>query len=221
MTNPLYDDATVEAAAIARWDHGREDAGDMTEWDMRHPAFREGDMESMEAALAVAAPLIAARALNAAADALLALPSAAVNDGSRRDSIGARKARARQDERGVIAHWLRARADGTVPRIVLTYATPSTPCADERMEAVRVAAEGLFSSLGAAVPLTARVWIICDTCGAEGPQADTLGDALAIRPPGWRHTDDGADYCTDCGRSATPADPDTIRAIRAGRKDAS
>ena len=83
--------------------------------------------------------------------------------------------------------------------VVLTYTTPSTPDADERMEAVREAAEELFDSLGHAVPLTGRVWIICDTCGAEGPKADTLGDALAMRPPGWRHTDDGADYCTDCG----------------------
>ena len=58
----LITDAMVEAAAKARWDHGREDAGDMTEWDMRHPAFREFDTDAMRAAIEAAAPAIAAKA---------------------------------------------------------------------------------------------------------------------------------------------------------------
>ena len=93
---------------------------------------------------------------------------------------------------------------------LVSCTTPSTPDADERMEAVRAAAEGLFDALGHPVPLTGRVWIICDTCGAAGPEADTLGGALAMRPPGWRHTNDGADYCADCGHPDAPRDSAVI-----------
>ena len=64
----LITDAMVESAAKTRWDYSREDAGDMTEWEMRHPAFREHDTEAMRAALEAAAPLIAALALRVAAD---------------------------------------------------------------------------------------------------------------------------------------------------------
>lgn len=56
----LVTDEVVETAARARWDHSR--SGDLTEWEMRHPAFREHDTETMRAALEAAAPLIAAKA---------------------------------------------------------------------------------------------------------------------------------------------------------------
>lgn len=78
--------------------------------DDQHQYVRDAWMSDTDATLAAVAPLIAAKALRDAADALAALPSAAVGYG-RYDSIGARKGRARQDERGVIGHWLKARAD--------------------------------------------------------------------------------------------------------------
>lgn len=55
----LITDAMVEAAAKTRWDYAR---GDLTEWEMRYPAFRESDTEAMRAALEAIAPLIAAKA---------------------------------------------------------------------------------------------------------------------------------------------------------------
>ena len=60
--NPLITDEMVEAAAKARWDYERVESGDTTEWEMRHPAFRAFDFDSMRAALEVVAPLIAAKA---------------------------------------------------------------------------------------------------------------------------------------------------------------
>lgn len=70
MTNELITDEMVEIAAKARWDYERAESGDTTEWEMRHPAFREFDVNSMRAALEAVAPTIAAQALNDAADAL-------------------------------------------------------------------------------------------------------------------------------------------------------
>lgn len=96
----LITDEMVEAAAIA-----------LRQQLTPHRAYGPGDFEdAARAALEAVAPLIAAKALRDAAEALAALPSAAVGYG-RHDSIGARKGRARQDERGVIGHWLTTRAD--------------------------------------------------------------------------------------------------------------
>ena len=68
MTPPITDEM-VEAAAQARWDYGRAETGDTTEWEMRHPAFRAFDFDSMRAALEVVASPIAAQALWDAAEA--------------------------------------------------------------------------------------------------------------------------------------------------------
>ena len=62
MTNELVTDEAAETAAKARWDYERAESGDTTEWEMRHPAFRAFDFDSMRAALEAVAPLIAAKA---------------------------------------------------------------------------------------------------------------------------------------------------------------
>ena len=102
----LVTDAMVETAAAAQWNY---------DWPHREFRREPDDLQdfyrnSARAGLEAVATLIAAKALEDAAEALAALPSAAVGYG-RYDSIGARKGRARQYERGVIGHWLKIRAD--------------------------------------------------------------------------------------------------------------
>lgn len=58
----LVTDEVVKTAAKSRWDYERAESGDTTEWEMRHPAFREFDVNSMRAALEAVAPAIAAAA---------------------------------------------------------------------------------------------------------------------------------------------------------------
>jgi len=59
----LITDAMAETAAKARWDYKRVESGDTTEWEMRHPAFRAFDFDSMRAALEAVAPTLTAKAL--------------------------------------------------------------------------------------------------------------------------------------------------------------
>ena len=94
------------------------------------------------------------------------------------------------------------RDDGCLLHLTLM----STDDAAERIEGVRLAAEGLLAALGApGVELVASTAVHCDSCGDDAPEADTPTEALAVAASlGWGHSPDGSDWCPSCWTEAKP-----------------